>query len=88
MNDIKNELESFGGRANFVFSKTQVVILCIVLSFGLYVGYLLEGKSGVLTMMKIQDEVTMLEIKIQNLKEESAKLQKTIFELQVIRDED
>lgn len=64
-----------------LFYAKVFTLIFIIGAFGVYVGDLLFGKSSLDVLLNLQDDKKNLEMKVINLKEENAILQKEYFEL-------
>lgn len=84
MNNIADELGLFEKKPKFPFSKKQVLFAFIILWLGFYIGNIFYGENNLLTLLALQEERTLLEIKVKELNEKNAELQKTFFEMMVI----
>lgn len=60
------------------------VLLCIVLSFGVYLGFILYGTNSVEILLGIQEYESYLQDEVYRLKHENAELQREYFELKEI----
>ncbi len=61
-----------------------LVFIIIIVSFSVYVGFLLYGDSSVEVLFQLQDYENYLHTEIQHLKRENAQLQREYFELKEI----
>ncbi|PHS56588.1 MAG: hypothetical protein COB17_08635 [Sulfurimonas sp.] len=61
-----------------------LVLSCIVLAFGVYLGILMYGTNSVEVLFGLQDYEEYLNTEIYRLKNENAELQKEYFELKEI----
>ena len=61
-----------------------LILVCIVLSFGVYIGILLYGTNSLEVLFGLQDYEEYLQDEIFRLKDENAELQREYFELKEI----
>jgi hypothetical protein len=61
-----------------------LVLLCIVLASGIYIGILLFGENSLEVLLGLDDYQTYLQDEIVRLKSQNAQLQKEYFELKEI----
>jgi len=61
-----------------------LVLLCIVLASGVYIGILLFGENSLEVLLGLDDYQTYLQDEIIRLKSQNAQLQKEYFELKEI----
>ena len=81
----KEELLEGSEKKSFIFSSLyKVLILFGVIWFALYVGDILFGTRSIEALLKVQKEEKTLEIEIAKQKRENARLQKELFENQVL----
>ena len=81
----KEELLEGSEKKSFIFSSLyKVLILFGVIWFALYVGDILFGTRSIEALLKVQKEEKILEIEIAKQKRENARLQKELFENQVL----
>lgn len=81
MSDVLDEFDDDEGGASLSFYLKIVALFFVVLLFGLYIGDVLFGKSSLDVLLNLQQDKDTLTIKIKNLKDENAVLQKEYFEL-------
>jgi cell division protein FtsB len=83
MSEILEELDSKheSSRRGTLFYFKIAFLICIVISFGIYVGDLLFGKSSLDVLLGLQNDREVLQKDVYNLKEQNAILQKEYFEL-------
>lgn len=75
--DITQKREAKG----FSFYMKIFSLLVVVVSFGVYVGDMLFGKSSLDVLLNLQSEKQILERSVENFKNKNAILQKEYFEL-------
>ena len=81
MNNVLDEFEVEKRGIDASFYLKMIALALVVLFFGLYIGDVLFGKSSLDTLLKLQEDKDTLTLKIKNLKNENAVLQKEYFEL-------
>ncbi|ATB70896.1 septum formation initiator [Sulfurospirillum diekertiae] len=79
LDEFEEEAEESGSSALFYLKVLSLAV--IVVGFGLYIGDVLFGKSSLDVLLNLQADKDTLTVKIKNLKEENAVLQKEYFEL-------
>ncbi len=89
MSQILNEFEE-GFEKGFnkrLYWKLFFLIL-VVVSFGIYVGDVLFGKSSLEVMLELEEKKATLQKNVKRLKEQNAILQKEYFELKQLEPEE
>jgi cell division protein FtsB len=81
MSDVLDEFDDEEGGASLSFYLKILGLAFCVLLFGLYIGDVLFGKSSLDVLLNLQQDKDTLSVKIKNLKDENAVLQKEYFEL-------
>jgi cell division protein FtsB len=83
MSEILEELDSKkeSSKRGTLFYLKIAFLIFIVISFGIYVGDLLFGKSSLDVLLSLQNDKEVLKKNVHNLKEQNAILQKEYFEL-------
>ena len=84
MSEILEEFEDITdkkGSHEFSFYLKIFSLVVVVIGFGIYVGDMLFGKSSLDVLLNLQNEKTLLEKKVDSLKNKNAILQKEYFEL-------
>jgi hypothetical protein len=84
MSEILEEFEDITQKRDskgFSFYAKIFSLLVVVISFGIYVGDMLFGKSSLDVLLNLQSEKQVLERSVENFKNKNAILQKEYFEL-------
>lgn len=81
MSDILEEYNDKEKSLGFFLYLKVIALAFVVLLFGLYIGDVLFGKSSLDILLNLQEDKDTLVVKIKNLKDENAILQKEYFEL-------
>ena len=81
MNNVLDEFEVEKRGIDASFYLKVIFLTLLVLFSGLYIGDVLFGKSSLETLLNLQEDKDTLTLKIKNLKNENAILQKEYFEL-------
>lgn len=81
MSDILEEYNDKEKGLGFFLYLKVIALAFVVLLFGLYIGDVLFGKSSLDILLNLQEDKDTLVVKIKNLKDENAILQKEYFEL-------
>ncbi|MDR2639671.1 MAG: hypothetical protein LBC09_07550 [Helicobacteraceae bacterium] len=84
--DIRDELLGDIG-ARPVLRARHLVWFAIAAAFALYAYYLLYGANSLLRLLELRDEDRALELRVEALKEENAKLRRELYELELISGE-
>ncbi len=90
--DIRDELfglddkKEWLGIRNFTFTKL-IFLISLIMGFGLYIGNLLFGVDSLSVLEELSKKEQILQLNIEKLKEENAKLQKDYFELKGLEPE-
>lgn len=90
MNDLRKELlgESTGlTTPKITINKKYIVILSTFVILGWYIGTLLFGTNSIIRLTDLQEEVNSLKNTVELLKNDNARLQKELFEIEQIRGE-
>ena len=81
MSDILEEYSDEEKGLGLLLYAKIIGLAFVVLLFGLYIGDVLFGKSSLDILLNLQEDKDTLMVKIKNLKDENAILQKEYFEL-------
>lgn len=79
--DIKKRSLSLFG----VSYQRLALLIIVVISLGIYLGFLLFGENSLEQYLKLQDEKRYYQQLVIDLKEQNAKLQKDYFELKEVQ---
>ena len=79
--DIKRKSLSLFG----VSYQRLALLITIVVTLGIYLGFLLFGENSLEQYLKLQDEKSYYQQLVIDLKEHNAKLQKDYFELKEVQ---
>jgi len=68
------------------FSYKFLVLIFLIISVAIYIGFLIYGDRGLNRLIDLQENKKILSASVQHLKQENVKLQKEFFGLKDIED--
>ncbi|MGE4294799.1 MAG: hypothetical protein AB7E49_03765 [Campylobacterales bacterium] len=84
--DIRDELLGDAGSRPIVrLNRRHLVLAGVVIVLGIYTYHLLYGQNSLLKLISLSEEASLLENRIETLKNENAQLQRILYELKLIR---